>query len=90
MKLTVQAQNERILPRMSIKQVALRSLQLDWIGMVGGGGGDGLFQGTILSAPGLALHSNNQPTHPWVSLQLTALWCPGTFQGLAIKIHSSG
>lgn len=37
MKLTVWPQNEWILPRMSIKEVALRSLHLDQIGVVGRG-----------------------------------------------------
>lgn len=51
------------------------TLRSDWGG--GEGRGGGLFQGAMLSAPGLPLHSNYQPTHPWISLQFMLLWHPG-------------
>ena len=57
MKLTVRALNEWILPRMSIKQVALRSLHLDWIGVVSRGRRRRAFPGHHIVSLGLVLHS---------------------------------
>lgn len=63
------------LTRMSIKQVALRSLHLDWMGAEGRWrAGGGALPGTMLAAQGLVLYSHYRATPPWISLPLTLLW----------------
>lgn len=71
MKLTVWAPNEWILPRMSIKQVALRSLHLDQIGVAEEGG-----EGTGFSRAPCCQHQG------WLFIPTTNQRIPGFLYSL--------